>query len=373
MDVTDTQSGQFARDVSSRSPGQLMPLHQPPSAQADTDAVVVRHERIAFLDVAKGLGILLVVMGHCMGGIHDAGIVADSSLAWFGFYLIYGFHMPYFFFLSGSLVEARVRTKPWRFLQSTVTRIAYPYFLWGAIQTLVLLMAANLINHPVQEPIGTALLRIFWVPPAQFWFLYVLFFLHLAAFLAISVGGRVVLALAAGTLYAACLFLPSFEATITHYINGEAVLFLLAYVAGVCFGGSVVSWRGQIEQPYLWSLLGFIVLFASAWRSWSDGADWYSYAMLPGAFAGCAATLVLARSDAFCRNRWLAYLGRRSMPIYLLHVLFVAGTRIALVKAGHISSVIVILPVIFLVGVVGPLLVHWVARVCRIQLATGLG
>ena len=45
--------------------------------------------RNLLVDVAKGIGIVLVVLGH--SGIE------------FGHYLIYMFHMPLFFFLSGML------------------------------------------------------------------------------------------------------------------------------------------------------------------------------------------------------------------------------------------------------------------------------
>jgi len=48
-------------------------------------------KRIAYIDVAKGIGILLVVAAH-----NDLGLVAPYLHRW-----IYSFHMPLFFFLSG--------------------------------------------------------------------------------------------------------------------------------------------------------------------------------------------------------------------------------------------------------------------------------
>ena len=48
------------------------------------------NKRLDNLDVAKGIGILLVIFGHCqlgwIGSVHS---------------LIYSFHMPLFFFISG--------------------------------------------------------------------------------------------------------------------------------------------------------------------------------------------------------------------------------------------------------------------------------
>ena len=47
------------------------------------------NKRVEWIDLAKGLGMLLVILGHCVcfGGImHNA---------------IFAFHMPLFFILSG--------------------------------------------------------------------------------------------------------------------------------------------------------------------------------------------------------------------------------------------------------------------------------
>jgi fucose 4-O-acetylase-like acetyltransferase len=51
--------------------------------------------RIEYLDIARGIGILLVVLGH-----NDFGYVSK-----FGHQVIYSFHMPLFFFLSGCFLN----------------------------------------------------------------------------------------------------------------------------------------------------------------------------------------------------------------------------------------------------------------------------
>ncbi len=50
-------------------------------------------KRLDFIDIAKGIGIILVVTGHLLpvaAGLHV---------------LIYSFHMPLFFFLSGFFLR----------------------------------------------------------------------------------------------------------------------------------------------------------------------------------------------------------------------------------------------------------------------------
>lgn len=47
-----------------------------------------KEKRIDYIDIAKGIGIILVVIGHCINGHSIAGRYISS------------FHMPLFFFIS---------------------------------------------------------------------------------------------------------------------------------------------------------------------------------------------------------------------------------------------------------------------------------
>ena len=52
-----------------------------------------RKMRLEWVDISKGIGILLVIIGHCVyigGSIHN----------W-----IFSFHMPLFFILSGMFIK----------------------------------------------------------------------------------------------------------------------------------------------------------------------------------------------------------------------------------------------------------------------------
>lgn len=49
-----------------------------------------KQSRTKYVDIAKGLGMLLVVWGH----IKQGGLSSDFT---------YSFHMPFFFFISGML------------------------------------------------------------------------------------------------------------------------------------------------------------------------------------------------------------------------------------------------------------------------------
>ena len=52
-------------------------------------------KRIDYVDIAKGIGIVLVVMGH-----NDFALISP-----FAHKFIYSFHMPMFFFMSGMFFK----------------------------------------------------------------------------------------------------------------------------------------------------------------------------------------------------------------------------------------------------------------------------
>ena len=62
-------------------------------------------KRLDWIDIAKGIGIILVVLGHTL-----VPQVRETGFAGFLWIFIYNFHMPLFFFLSGYLIETEDAT-----------------------------------------------------------------------------------------------------------------------------------------------------------------------------------------------------------------------------------------------------------------------
>lgn len=84
-----------------------------------------QQQRIAWLDTAKGLGIIMVILGHC---------VYTSSIAW---NTIFAFHMPLFFILSGYLF----RLKQWKnLLSSKINSLVIPYVFYSFLGLAVTLL-----------------------------------------------------------------------------------------------------------------------------------------------------------------------------------------------------------------------------------------
>lgn len=101
-------------------------------------------ERISWIDVARGIGILLVLYGHALNG---------NSYR----HIIYAFHMPLFFFLSGIVYHHKRQEHFLPFLKKNIKAILLPYLLF-AFLTYVLWMINRgqipPVSHMIQHTYG---------------------------------------------------------------------------------------------------------------------------------------------------------------------------------------------------------------------------
>lgn len=129
-------------------------------------------QRIAYIDIARGIGILLVVLGHS-----DLALISP-----YFYQIIYSFHIPLFFFLSGIFFDPGIA--PGLFLKKRFRAILQPYLF---IIFLIFLASISFTNMGI----GTALGRfaksmyasteyIWWIP---LWFLPCLFVTSLLAYI----------------------------------------------------------------------------------------------------------------------------------------------------------------------------------------------
>ncbi len=100
------------------------------------------NERLDFIDIAKGIGIFLVVLGHSLVPQVRESVPAAKFLWIF----IYNFHMPLFFFLSGWLFERGLPkyTSKRKFILNKFKFLMIPYFVFS-ILTYVLVFALSQI------------------------------------------------------------------------------------------------------------------------------------------------------------------------------------------------------------------------------------
>ena len=106
--------------------------------EALSAAPVESQGRIAWLDMTKGVLILLMVLGHTINGMVGAGIVGEQSALPWVVRWVYMFHMPTFFLISGIFIFSSIARGTGTFLVSKLKTVAYPYAVWSIIQLAML-------------------------------------------------------------------------------------------------------------------------------------------------------------------------------------------------------------------------------------------
>jgi fucose 4-O-acetylase-like acetyltransferase len=137
--------------------------------------------RLAYIDIARGIGIMLVVMGHTLAEANYH--VQNSTVLFFG-QLIYSFHMPLFFFLSGMFFKSEIPFLD--MLKRRFDAVLKPYFF-----TIFMVYFVS-VFYDKNLGLSTAVLRIikslygnsyymelYW---SQLWFLPALFATSLFAY-----------------------------------------------------------------------------------------------------------------------------------------------------------------------------------------------
>lgn len=96
-------------------------------------------KRIEYIDIAKGIGIILMVLGHSLG--------EDSSLRAF----IYLFHMPLFFFISGVVFNERYFQDTKVLIKNKLKGLWYPFIKYSIIFILLHNLFVNFHIYEAQE------------------------------------------------------------------------------------------------------------------------------------------------------------------------------------------------------------------------------
>jgi len=125
------------------------------------------------VDRAKGLAILLVLLGHIASPLSE---------------VIYSFHVPLFFFLAGLFIKTSYSDKS--YLTKGVERLILPFLIFGTLGFLATLFKNIVLHRPI-EPLTESLSGLlYWVDPIHMhhyglvlWFLPALFWGRMAVFL----------------------------------------------------------------------------------------------------------------------------------------------------------------------------------------------
>lgn len=289
---------------------------------ADT-AFDVSKQRIDWIDMAKGLTIILVVMEHTTAGVGAAlgqlplvfGALAEFAKP---------FRMPLFFLVAGLFAYKALYGDLRKFVDGKIVHFAYFYLLWSVIQ----------IGLKIAVPHASAwqvtyvdLLMIPIQPFAVLWFIYSLAMFFVA--MRLLRDARPVFVF----FVALALYFAKIETG--WMLVDEFAWRFIWFVAGVYGAKQIFELADWARDKPLHAVgLASIMLASVAAVVFSHLVDIRGLELLMGiAGAGSAVMLVSLLASAGL-GAPLAYIGRHSLYIFLAFFLPMAAMRTGLVRMG---------------------------------------
>ncbi len=318
-------------------------------------------DRLAWVDIAKGICILLVVMMHSVIGTGEAmggegflhPIVAFAK----------PFRIPDFFLLSGLFV-GRVIDRDWRlFSDRRVVHFAYFYLLWLVIQSAA--KYGKIVGDAGPAAFAAHLAHALIEPYSSLWFIYLL-----AVF---SVVTKALRRVPGGVLLAGAALLQIADIHSESTLIEEFCARYVYFVAGYLFAGRIFALADAARRRVPLALCGL-----GAWavlEGWlaltpSGLPDHPTLASLPlvslalggaGALAILVAAALIGRAGGPVAEA-VRTCGQRSIVIYLAFSLPMAATREILVRTGAIADIGLASLTVMAMAVVLPLMLERLVR-----------
>ncbi len=302
------------------------------------ESVVQTRERVAWVDIAKGLTMLCIVFGHLM---------VDT----FTQSLVYAFHVPTFFLLSGYCFNGNLPFL--KFVSKKIKRIMIPYFTFGLLAIVIYLLYGRLTHTETQTVAQCFLGLIIGNGKSDMmefnkhiWFLPCLFVMTVIFYGVSRLVDRIVSrtkcsAAAAYAVLTVVLFAAAFPAFGWHtkwYLpwgTETALRFLSLYSLGFCLSRQKIAHVSFRKEPLKASVLVIMAAACAVVLYWAARKNylmnlvnghfmvWYmgdkfgnKYYYWLSALSGIAVVLII--SLLLPESKLLIAAGKKTMPVLLL-------------------------------------------------------
>lgn len=321
--------------------------------------------RIAWIDGAKGICIILVVMMNTVLGLE----VRTGETGWMHAIVDFAqpFRMPDFFMVAGLFLVPTL-TRSWGlYLDRKVVHFIYFYVLWLTIQFafkapfmvvdgLSPAQAVTTYLFAFVQPWGTLwfiwMLPVFFIVARLFW-PWKFALLGVAAFLQMAPVNTASYAAAAST---ALGLEPSGAGFV---LVDEGASFFVFFLMGAIFAPQIFAladWAGRNKRT---GVLALTVWFALNWLLTSTGTAGLPIVSLLLGLAGAVAIVIFARLMADLPwMDWLRSIGSRSIVVYLAFFFPMVIMRLLLLKFAPGMDAGTMGAISTAVAVVSPVILH---------------
>jgi uncharacterized membrane protein YcfT len=309
--------------------------------------------RVDWVDAAKGICIVFVVMMHATLGVEKA--VGETG--WMGHVVAFAqpFRMPDFFLISGLFLGRVVGRDLATFLDRRVVHFLYFYVVWLTIQ-FAFKAPGFVAEDGVAETVRLYLLSLFVEPFGTLWFIWILPIFALVTrwtrHLPVPLVFAVAAALEIAPIHTGWIAIDEFAARFVYFY------------AGYAFAPAVFAFAEKVAAAPSTAAAGLL-----AWGLVNGAAVHAGLSALPGVslvlgFLGAAA--VVAVSVLVGRLPGLGalarYMGETSIVVYLAFFLPMAATRAVLLKTGLVPDVGTMSLIVTVVAVAAPFAIAAAAR-----------
>ncbi|WP_371054042.1 acyltransferase family protein [Rhodococcus gordoniae] len=319
---------------------------------------VIRDQSI---DVAKGVAIIAIVLGHVLRGLATSGIIdSDGAAFQTADRLIYMAHLSVFALLSGLFVRQGIEKRGQvPYLRNRMGLFLYLYIVWELLQGF-----SALILDPEGRAIGTVL--SLWRPDSQMWFFGWLILMTVTVVLLRPWGSS--------TRVSAVLLIVSAVSLVQWgslgvYFGLQGIALAIFFFVGAAIGQQ--RYRVALNLPYM-AVVGVVCallyVILTVWFDAVPPTTGGTHRDAPGvalgviaSFAAVVAVAIMSRHLARIGivASGLGFAGRRSLEIFVAHIFALNAARVVLDRIGIDS------PALHIVagtaaGVLLPLLLWWV-------------
>jgi uncharacterized membrane protein YcfT len=321
-------------------------------------------KRLDWVDSAKGISILLVLMMYAAYSVGEA-----TNTTGFMHYLIgfaTPFRMPEFFLISGLFLSMVIGRTWSAYLDRRFVHYLYFYAIWA---TILIVVKVGIFSF---DPIG-AISKLGWAtlqPYSMLWFIYVLAFFSLAAKIAYSLKiPHWAMLVGAAILQIAPVQTPS-------YAFNQFSEYLVFFYAGYVFAPYIfelMSWFEKRIFLALGALLAFLVINGALVFLPSHNASPTGFNMGIAGFPVIRLILAFAGSLAVCLSaallskikimNWLKWLGAHSIIIFLGFSLPLTISREILLKLNLINNTGHLTLIVMLIAIISPIILYKIINI----------
>ncbi|MBF0457466.1 MAG: acyltransferase family protein [Nitrospirae bacterium] len=300
------------------------------------------------MDIAKGIGIALVVFGH-------SDLLPDIKSPESYIYIkriIYVFHMPLFFVISGYLLVSNINIADnlsdyYSFVKKKSAKLLLPY-MSISIGLIVIKLIGRMFTH-IQYPVDRMSFYNLFLQPDEgavmhLWFVYVLFMMYVTVPLSYKVSHNINIVMAGSLLLLLFAWPSVFE------LNN-----LLEHLP--FFIGGIIFYRYDLLNkcnPYI-ALFSLLIVFIAGVSLMNMAPDYwkltywelsYSYKIIKTVTSLSGACMVIfvsiiivSLNDCLAMPESILRLfGIYSASIYFLHTFFLGAVKVFIVRIMHVDT-----------------------------------